>query len=340
LNHHIDHKVEAFIKKTKRPQINVAVWHDGTQNQASYGVDNNPNVDVFEIGSVGKTFTATLLTILVKKGVVDINDRVEKYCPNLPIVKNITLKQLVTHTSGLPSDPIKKVSFSYSKFISNVLSFNKSEIDDFLCGIKKPLKTGKFEYSNLGMALLGNILAECQGASYEETVKKYLLAPLGMTDTHVSREAYDIGRLAKGHSANGKILPDFKWDGMEPAGVWRSTTNDMLQFLKAHLGCFGNDWKTLLQETTSPAFNDPKLVNIGFAWALGESNELGHIAWHNGGTFGQHSIVVCCRDKNMAIVILTNKVPKLWHSFFSSYSLESLSTNIMKLLVATKKSNE
>ncbi|KPH92777.1 penicillin-binding protein [Pseudoalteromonas porphyrae] len=340
MNHHVDHKIEAFVKKTKRPQLNVAIWDDGTQSHASYGFNKNINVDVFEIGSVGKTFTATLLAILARNGVVDIDDRVGKYCPNLPIVKDITLKQLVTHTSGLPSDPIKEINLSYSKFMSSVLSFNKSQIDDFLNAIKKPLKTGKFKYSNLGMALLGNILAECQGTTYEETVKKHLLDPLGMADTHVSGKAYNAQRLAKGHSASGKELPDFKWDGMEPAGVWRSTTNDMLQFLKAHLGCFGNDWKALLQETTSPVFNEAKMESIGFAWALGESQELGEIAWHNGGTFGQHSIVVCCRDKNMAIVILTNKVPKLWHSFFSGYSLESLSTGILKLLVTNKESIE
>ncbi|MBD1581621.1 serine hydrolase domain-containing protein [Pseudoalteromonas sp. S16_S37] len=332
MKHLVEQKVAAFISKTQRPQINVAVWRDGELYQSSFGCAKREDVDVFEIGSIGKTFTATLLAILIDKGVVAIEDKIGRYYPKLSVLKDVTFKQLVTHSSGLPANPIKTICFSRSSLISNLLKFRKEDITDYLNDIKAPLKPGKFCYSNLGMALLGNTLAECLQMSYESAVQSYLLAPLGMTQTHVNETHYEPERVALGHSASGKVVPHFKWQGMEPAGVWRSTTSDMMQFLKAHLGCSGEQWQALLKTTTCPVFNTSELSHMGFAWVLEQRDGLGNIAWHNGGTFGQHSVVMLCKEQNMGIVILSNKSPRFWHGFFSSYSLEYLAASILKSL--------
>ncbi|BBN81272.1 hypothetical protein PA25_12570 [Pseudoalteromonas sp. A25] len=329
----IDEHVAAFAKRTKRPQINVALWHNNVVYESSFGISKSEAVDVFEIGSIGKTFTATLLAILVEKRVINLNDRIGKYHPNLPLLKDVTFKQLVTHTSGLPAEPIDSICFSHSALISKLLEFQDEDIPRFLGNIKKPLQPGKFLYSNLAMALLGNTLAQCLGMSYEHAVKSHLLTPLGMVDTHISEKNYASTRLASGHNASGKIVPHFKWQGMEPAGVWRSTCQDMITYLKAHLGHAGEDWQHQLQITTSPVYADPKLSHIGYAWVLEQRKELGLLAWHNGGTFGQHAVIMSAKERNMGIVILSNQSPRLWHGFFASYSLEALAVRILKALV-------
>ena len=186
------------------------------------------------------------------------------------------------------------------------------------------------------MALLGNILADHLGMSYENAVKKYILTPLGMIDTHVSPNAYDVNRLATGHSGKGKAVPHFHWSCMEPAGVWRSTTKDMMLFLKAHLGYSGECWKNLLDKTILPAFDDPKREHLGLAWQLSSNKEFGDFAWHNGQTLGQKSVAACAKASGSAIVILSNKVPKLWQQFFTSYSIEQLSFNILESLGKSK----
>lgn len=329
MNSQIDERVKAFAAKSDISQLNLGIWHNGSHYEASFGTDKQPEVDVFEIGSVGKTFTATLLAILAENNLVNLTDKVDKFQPDLPFAKDITLLQLATHTSGLPSYPFRGFTLNFGKASRN---FSHADYNDFLNGIKKPLKTGKVKYSNLGMALLGNILADYLGITYEEAVKKYILIPLGMTDTHVSSTAYDDKRLVKGHSGKGETVPHFQWSCMEPAGVWRSTTTDMMVFLKANLGYSGEFWKNLMKKMTSPVFDDHKREHMGLSWILYRNKVLGDFAWHNGQTLGQKSVVVCAKDTGSAIVILSNKVPKLWQNFSSGYSIEQLAFSILESL--------
>ena len=329
MNSQIVGKVEAFVTRSAIPQLDLGIWHNGALYEASFGNDKHPEVDVFEIGSVGKTFTATLLAVLAENNVVSFTDKVDRFRPDLPFSKDITLLQLATHTSGLPSNPFKGIVLNYEKALRN---FSPADYNGFLNGINKPLKTGKFSYSNLGMALLGNILADHLGISYENAVKKYILAPLAMTDTHLSPTAYDVNRVVTGHSGKGKAVPHFHWSCMEPAGVWRSTAKDMMVFLIAHLGYSGELWGNLLDKTTLPAFDEPKLEHQGLAWQLSNNKEFGDFAWHNGQTLGQKSVAVCAKTSGSAVVILSNKIPKIWQLFFTSYSIENLSFDILESL--------
>lgn len=334
MNRQIDEKIKAFVAKSSIPQLAVGIWHNGKVYQSNYGLEAQAGVDVFEIGSVGKTFTTTLLAVLVDKKVVNLDDKVDKFKPDLPFAKDVTLLQLATHTSGLPSNPFKRLVFDTQKAVQN---FSHSDYCNFLSGLNKPLNSGKFNYSNIGMALLGNLLADHIDSTYEEAVKTYILDPLGMTDTHISSAAYDEHRLTIGHGGNGKAVSHFKWDSMEPAGLWRSTTKDMMVFLKAHLGYSGKQWKSLLAKTTIPAINDSKCDHVGLAWMLASGDVVGDFAWHNGQTTGQKSVVLCSPERDTAIVMLSNKAPKLWHNHFSRYSIEQLSFETLKELIGGSK---
>ena len=329
MSNSVEFKINDFIRRTSIPQLDIAIWNNGASYKSSFGAEINPHVDVFEIGSIGKTFTATLLAILCKSDVVSLDDTVHKFRPDLPFAKNITLKNLVTHTSGLPRDPVKLSWLHPSKNIKKLRDFKKSDYDAFISGLNKPIKPGRFSYSNLGMALLGNILSECVESTYEDAVKKHILLPLGMNDTHVSSQSYETERLATGHNAKGKPVESFVWEGMEPAGVWRSTSKDMMLFLKAHLGYSGDDWESLLSKTTCHAFENPKLQYVGLAWMIQDSDQLGRTVWHNGGTLGQRSMALISKERNMAVILLTNKVPKFWQPFIPKYSLEKLAENVL-----------
>lgn len=334
MNRQIDEKIKAFVTKSSIPQLAVGIWHNGELYQSNYGLEAQAGVDVFEIGSVGKTFTATLLAVLVETDLVSLNDKVDKFKPDLPFAKDVTLLQLANHTSGLPSNPFKGLVLDAQKAFQN---FSHSDYCNFLSGLNKPLKNGKFNYSNVGMALLGNLLADHIDSTYEEAVKTYILDPLGMTNTHVSPTAYDEHRLAIGHGGSGKAVAHFKWESMEPAGLWRSTTKDMMVFLKAHLGYSGQQWKNLLAKTTLPAINDPKCDHVGLAWMLASDDVVGNFAWHNGQTTGQKSLAVCSPERDTAIIMLSNKAPKLWHNLFSRYSIEQLSFEILNELIGGKQ---
>lgn len=333
MNTQITEKIESFVKRSAIPQLNIGIWHQDRFYQESFG--KYPSAaDVFETGSIGKTFTATLLAVLVENDVVGLHDRVSKFFPDFPFAKDITLLQLATHSSGLPGDPFKGVILNAEKALH---SFNEADYTAFLKNIKKPLKPGDVKYSNLGMALLGNILADHLGLSYEQAVINHVLEPLGLTDTHVSTTAYESSRLAIGHSGKGLAVPHFQWESMEPAGVWRSTTKDMMTFLKAHLGCSGDTWKSLLHQTTLPPLEGTKRAHQGLAWQIANNKRLGSVSWHNGQTLGQKSVAAISKANDSAVIILSNKVPKLWQHFFSRYSIELLAFQILESLTESKQ---
>jgi D-alanyl-D-alanine-carboxypeptidase/D-alanyl-D-alanine-endopeptidase len=259
----INTQIDNFLKKSPRPLSKFSIWRNGELYETSRGYAKSSFPDVFEIGSTGKTLTTTLLSILEEKGLLNINDKAKKFRPDLPFADEITLKQLASHTAGMPGNPYKKIIYNDKGFQKHTSNFRPETLNEFLRDIRKPLRTGKFKYSNCGMALLGSILADCAGLAYEEAVRHYILQPLGMLDTHLHWQHYSKDRVAKGHDKKGKLVHPFWWEGMEPAGVWRSTTNDMMLFLKAQLGYAGDDWKGLAIKTTLPTLNKSKGYNIG-----------------------------------------------------------------------------
>lgn len=333
VNRYIEDKISAFVTKSAIPQLEVGLWHQGKAQYLSYGSEKRSEVDVFEIGSVSKTFTATLLTVLAEKGLVQYTDKVERFQPALPFAKDVSLLQLATHTSGLPRDPLKGLILNADKALNK---FSPEDYKDFLDGLKAPLRSGRFRYSNIGMALLGNLLADHLGSSYEEAVKEYILLPLGMMDTHMAPDAYDSKRLARGHNGKGQKVAHFQWLCMDPAGGWRSTSKDMLIFLQAQLGYSGSYWQQLLAKTTTPALHHSKHLQLGLGWLLTNRKSLGKIAWHNGQTIGQKSVAVCAKEAGSAIIMLSNKAPRLWQNFFPGYRIERLALEVLQALTYTK----
>lgn len=322
----IDARIAAFAAKSKIPHLQLEVWQSGETYSQSYGNKVTPGVDVFEIGSVGKTLTASLLAVLDEQGLVSLTDKVSKYQPELAFADGITLFDLATHTAGFPSHPFTGLIFNPDKALRE---FTEADYAAALKRVKAPLKTGKVAYSNFSMALLGNILAERTGMSYEAAVKKYLLHPLGMHDTHVATTSYEQSRLANGHNAKGRPTLPFVWACFEPAGVWRSTTHDMMLFLRAQMGEQGEAWQATLRRCSSPAFSDEKRKRIGLAWQIAHRDTLGVIAWHNGQTRGQKSVVMFAPEHDCGLVMLTNKVPKLWQYFVPSYGIERLGLAVL-----------
>ncbi|MCG8412652.1 MAG: beta-lactamase family protein [Pseudomonadales bacterium] len=328
----IDPRIEAFQQKSQKPLLSAIVWNNGELFESSYGMEKDSSIDVFEIGSNGKTFTTTLLATLIQNKIVNLDDPVSRFRPDLPFAKAITLKQLATHTSGLPPNPLKWHKVLGRGAIDSILNFNSDQFEDYLSGIEKLPKPKSPKYSNLGMALLGNLLAGCLNQTYEQAVKELVLEPLGMLETHASVEKYDDTRLVKGHSANGRPTPHFTWESMEPAGVWFSTPSDIMIFLKAYLGHSGDKWKNVLKITTEPVANYSKQLSIGLGWILFESEEVGRICFHNGGTFGQLSTFACALEKDIAIALFSNRRERFWHPFLTSYQIDAMAIDILEIL--------
>lgn len=329
----IQNEIDGFVRRSPRPSLHGAVISESRRVDFSHGLGVTDSEPLFEIGSVGKTFTTTLLALLVREGAVKLEDSVAKFRPQYPFASVATLRHLASHTSGLPRDPAGAwTMLSGARVKAFAESFRPADLDAFVRNQpQRSKKFGKFQYSNVGMALLGHILADCMGMGYERAVMERVLIPLGMRETRIDRSALPTARLVDGHDSKGRKQPPFSWVGMEPAGLWRSSVSDMIRFLRAQMGLQDPSWAGLARLMVEPCAKVGGDTQMGLGWMLSAFPGLGTVAWHSGGTFGQHAIIGWTLEDKRAVVILTNGRPPLWHHFVGSRSLEKLAENVVAL---------
>lgn len=264
---------------------------------------------VFEIGSISKVFTATLLAQLVLDGAVALDDPVQKFLPpgaTLPTrnQRAITLGSLAMQNSGLPRMP---TNFAPADPANPYADYSVQQMYDFLSGLTLTRDPGeRFEYSNLGVGLLGHALALSQGQSYERLQRERIWAPLGMTRTAITLTPWMAEHLALGHDADGNVVSNWDIPTLAGAGAIRSTTTDMLAFIGANLhpdrGPLGKAM-ALAQQERAPAGGGT--TAIGLNWLIRHAG-TDTIIWHNGGTGGYRSFAGFVPSRKMGVVVLTN----------------------------------
>lgn len=259
----------------------------------------------FEIGSVTKVFTALLLNQLINKEGIHLDATIESL--NLPFKipefrgRKITLKHLVTHHSGLPAI---QTNLKIKNQLNPYSDYSIEELYDFLAHYTLENPPGyHFEYSNIGMALLGHILCLKAGKSYWELLSDTLLAPLALK--HTCFELREKKEFSEGHYLD-HILPNWSMsEVMQGAGGLLSTIQDITQFLTANL-CIGSSPITdLLKQCHQPQYKINSSESIGLAWIISHS-KCGDIIWHDGITGGFRSFIGFNQETKKGIVILTN----------------------------------
>ena len=196
---------------------------------------------VFEIGSITKVFTALLLANMARRGEVGLDDPVARHLPSdfhLPVVdgRQITLTDLVTHTSGLPTFPIfpgTPFSLSWTEALA------RFSVEDFKAWLKdfhpKRPAGAAWEYSNQGYALLGMALGYRGGQAYETLLQERVIGTLNLHDTTFHPAAAMKSRLAEGHDWTLNLVPPFDGGIWIAAGALRSTPRDLSRFAAAIL---------------------------------------------------------------------------------------------------------
>lgn len=264
---------------------------------------SKPGADtVYEIGSVSKVFTGVLLAALVRDGVVRLDQPVAELLPEGAVVpssgeRRITLLDLSTHTSGLPRMPD---NFAPADPTNPFADYTAERMLAFLKGAELGRAPGAgYEYSNVGVGLLGWAIARKAGKGYEELLAERITGPLGMKSTAVALTPEMRARLAQGHDVSG--TPAANWDipALAGAGGIRSTVADMMRFLRANLG------DGPLRETLAFAREvryDRADGRMGLGWHLSAKGEC----WHNGQTGGYHSFSTVDPVNGRAVVILAD----------------------------------
>jgi CubicO group peptidase (beta-lactamase class C family) len=270
---------------------------------------------VFEIGSVTKVFTAAILAEMAARGQVRIDLPVASFLPEhvrVPrqVRRDITLLDLVTHRSGLPRMP----SNFFPADVSNPYSdYTMEQLYEFLSQHELEHEIGvRWEYSNLGMGLLGHALALRAGVTYEQLVWERILEPLGMRETGIDMALPEGAPIAQGHGATAQPVPGWEMPTLAGAGALRSTALDMLDFAAANIHSEGHPLSEVLRtthEVRMPGVAEGLSMCMG--WLLNQRHPDRPILWHNGGTGGFHSFIGLDQQNGRAVVVLTNGIQSI-----------------------------
>jgi len=274
-------------------------------------VRSNRPVDgdtVFEIGSITKVFTGILLGDMGNRGEVQPNAPVTNYLPESVKVPGrnghvITLAHLANHRSGLPREPDNLPPADkkrpYADYTSELLF-------KFLSTYELPRDPGSaYQYSNLGMGLLGDVLARRARTSYEQLVLDLICKPLGMHETRIKLSAEMQTRFATGHDYDLNPANNMDFLSLAGGGAFRSTANDFLKFLAAALNPEDDRLSKAIRASQAARTNTVGL-NEEVAWAWHFKPVPDEILHHSGKTFGSHSFMGVNRKRNRAVVVFSN----------------------------------
>ena len=310
----IGEMLEERVASGRNAAIIVGILEHGERHTIAYGVraagaDSVDERTVFEIGSITKVFTASLLAAMVQRGEVRLDDPIATYLPPTVRVparagRQITLVDLSTQHSGLPRLP---GNLRPADSENPYADYTVDDLYRFLSTYTLTRDIGeKFEYSNLGVGLLGHVLARRAGTSYEAALTQRVLDPLGLEDTRIALSRDMARRLAVGHTSRGRVAKNWDLATLAGAGGLRSTANDLLTFAAAHFDSAGPLFPVLQRTLRAQrALGSTGGDSIGMNWLLMRAGDR-VVAWHNGGTGGSRSFLGLDPVRRRAVVVLTN----------------------------------
>ena len=307
------------------PAASVAVLRGDGIDAAASGILNlatgvEATADsLFQIGSITKVWTATLVMQLVDEGGIDLDEPVRRYLPNFQVADDavseaVTIRHLLTHTSGIDGDHFADTGRgdgALRRYVETCAELPQVH----------PLGA-TMSYCNTGYTVLGRVLEVVTDTVWDDLLRTRLIQPLELTHTVTLPEDVLRFRAAIGHiqPPEQELRPAPAW-GLPrtagPAGAICSTATELLAFAGLHLrDGLGPDGKRLLSEEAARAMREPQVeVPTG---GIGESEAHWGLGWsvytwsgrtlvgHDGGTIGQAAFLRVVPDSGAAVALLTN----------------------------------
>lgn len=269
------------------------------------GADVDEN-SIFEIGSISKTFTGIIVADEVVKGKMKLSDPISKYLSEYTKVptrndKSITIKDVATHSSSLPRMPD---NFAPANPNNPYADYTIEMAYDFISSVELTRDIGeRYEYSNLGLGMLGHILELQYDKDYEAIMVERIANPLGMNNTRIVFTPEMKKHLAKGHN-NGEEVENWDLPALAGAGAIRSSPVDMVKYVQANMGVLKTPLYEAMQLSHKTAYeNEDQKFKIGLTWHY--SND-GEIIQHGGATGGYRAFAGFIAGTEKGVVVLTN----------------------------------
>lgn len=330
----IDSLAQNYLKRNNTPGMAIGIIHNNRINEFYYGRTDKNNDKalptahtLFEIGSLTKIFTATILADLVQKEVISLDDSIAKFLPDSvaanPYIQKITFKSLANHTSGLPRLPENLATAPKYQANNPYQTYSRKELYAFLKDVNSLYEPGdNYEYSNLGYALLGDLLTTITKKPYPTLVKELITVPLGMPNTTDKIDPKKQA-ISKAYDIQGNEVPLWSWQSFLPAGGLKSNMADLLRFAQYQFKMPETDIENAMALTRLFTYYLPPSTDIGLAWHMNMVNDVIQY-WHTGATAGHASFIGLIPDQRSAIVILSNSEHAL--DVFAQEVLTTLNT--------------
>ena len=284
-------------------RVSIATVDGTTVTYAHFGANGDT---VYEIGSVSKTFTSLLLADAIARGEVAADTKVGALLPlgGAPAA-DVTLAELASHRSGLPR--VAPTTIKENLLLLTHRSAYTQDVDGLRAVVRGAAlrNRGRYVYSDLGVALLGQALAAATRTDYAHLVRERILGPLGMTGTSAPVTAKDLPTdAATGYDAGGQPQKPWAINAWAPAGGMRSTATDMVRYARALL-----DGTAPGMAALTPRWDEGNGSRVGFAWNTAEVAGR-TVTSHGGATAGFCTAIAIDRANHRAVIILSNtKVP-------------------------------
>ncbi len=299
-------KVSMFPDKT---QLAIAILKNGNTNYYGFIKEKNNlrkvqnENKIFEVGSITKVFTATVLADLVIKNKLELDSDIQQYF-DFPFKDNtkISLLSLANHTSGLRSHPT-----NFDTSIENLINFYKDYDEDMMNDYLEhslQLTTeseNRYEYSNFGAGLLGHTLELSQKQTFKEMLQQKVFDKYKMLNTYMDRSNLK-NELIIGLDENGTETENWDFNILFGAGGVLSSVSDLSKFVSAHFVESNKD----LALTRQATYTVDDEMKVGLGWHIIKVSDDTEVYWHNGGTGGYKSSIVLDIKMNSAAIILSN----------------------------------
>jgi CubicO group peptidase (beta-lactamase class C family) len=293
-------RLEALATDFAVPGAVLGIWADGEQTVTPYGVLNRATGiettadSVFQIGSISKAWTATMIVQLAAEGRLELDDPVVKLLPEAPIDQRITVRHLLTHQSGIDGDLFTDTGRGDDCLTRYVA---------LLGGVDQLFEPGTaYSYCNAGFVVLGRLIEVLDGRSWDESLRARLIEPLELQNTMTLPEEAILRRNALGHTADGS--PVKTWNlprSIGPAGLITTNAADLLAFARLHLDSYAG----MRESQVSFPGGVNGVEAIGLAWRLYDWSGR-KLFGHDGTTIAQLAFLRIDPEARLAVCLLTN----------------------------------
>lgn len=319
-----DNAAQKMVEKPLINAVSIGIVYQGQEYIGYYGELEKGKANlptdktIYEIGSLSKTITGTLVAKAVLDKKISLEDPVQKYLsedyPNLKFNDHpVRIKDLVTHTSGLPPMLPLSINVLFKDFTNQKTPENINDVlknytqKDFLRDLHTvkidTIPGYKYAYSNAGIELLASVLEKVYHKKFEVILKEYLAQNIHMKNTGITLTKQEEKNLAEGYHSNYNDvtmkMPTLPWGS---SGNIKTTLPDMMKYLTYQLK---NNAE--IAESHSPLVKIDDTFSVGYAWRIVKDEKLGKLYKHHGGVFRAQCFIYIIPKYNLGVFIITNQ---------------------------------